>query len=280
MSPETPLTIIASSCNENTSQEGEGEESAAPQQLQLTSSFFSSVLEEKTKTRQECRECDDGSGSVSRDAAAGLDSSTLRYDTSSGMTPQCDQVLPSTSAWPTSTWGSLSQATSSLMQNYDLCSSGENSCYSHRPLLSDSMSKSEDRSTSTENSSTFLTGSFVSMYHDSEYVNLHQKPQEVVHWYRTERVNGEQDGWEVVEVGLDGAIDDAVDTRTQEVVDYPAVKTISDAEFQQLEISQRVEHLEMEVIGDEILVEMDLIVAYDGAMDTNDSSSNINSEEG
>jgi len=263
MSPETPLATIAPSYPENASQEQKDTELAEPQQLQLTSP---SALEETTEGYQGCGE---GSGDVSRDAES--ESSTLRYDTSSCITPQFDLVLKST-------WGTSSQTTSCSMQSYDLCPSDENLCYSRKALLSDSMSKSEDELTGTANSSTFLLGSFVSMYHDSDYVNLHQKPQEVMHWYRTERVSGEQDEWEVVEVGFDGTMDGAMDARTLEVVGYPVTKTLDGPEIQLLMMPQRVVQLEREVVGDEVLAETDLNVACDGAVDTEDSDSD--GEEG
>lgn len=133
------------------------------------------------------------------------------------------------------------------------------------------MSKSDKGSMSTGNSSTFLTGSFVNMYHDSDYVNLHQKPQEVLHWYRTERISGEQDEWEVVEVGSDGTMDGATDPRTLEVIGYPVAKILSSLEFRLLQIPQRVVQLEMEVVGDEVLSETDLIVTCDGLVEDSDS---------
>ncbi|KAF8415407.1 hypothetical protein BGX38DRAFT_1147719 [Terfezia claveryi] len=203
MPSETPLGTIAPSYHENVSQEQKDIALVEPHELQLPPSLSS--------------RCGEDSGDVSRNAES--DSSTLRYDSSSA-TPQYDRILKSSSTWPTPAWGTSSQATSSSMQNYDLCSSDENFCISRRALQNDSVSKFDNGSMSTGNTSTVQTGSFVNMSHDSDYVNLRQKPQEVLHWYRTERISEEQDEWEVVEVGLDGMMDGATDTKTLEVIGY------------------------------------------------------------
>jgi len=257
MSPETPPAIITPSCSENTSQEQQDKEREESQQLQLTTSFSPSVLAGEHEARLEYQDCDEDSEAVSRDT--GSVPPTPGYDASSGAPPQCDQVLKPTS-----------QASSSSIQNYDLCSSDENFCYAHRMLLSESMSTSGSGggSTNTANSSTFLTGSFVNMYHDSDYVNPHQKPEEVLHWYRTERVCGEQDDWEVVEVRLDGAMDGAADTKTLEVVDYHVTKAPGE-ENQIWEMPQRVVR---EVVGDEVLARTDLTVGWEGVVDYEDSN--------
>ena len=136
-----------------------------------------------------------------RDSSTFQSSHLLEPDDITSLCGEKDRLLQDSNTPSKST----SHVASSL-QDYDLCHGDENICFSRRPLLGDPVTSGSDEGSTSTNSS-MMTGSYVTMYHESSYLNFQQRPQEVKHWYRTENGEGDHDEWEVVEVGLDGTVD-------------------------------------------------------------------------
>lgn len=104
------------------------------------------------------------------------------------------------------------------------------------------------------------------MYPDSGYVNLHQTPQEVTHWYRTEMVSAEHDEWEVVEVGIDGTLDGTLDQLDSGTNNSSLRRLFVDSDTQGTHIPlKRLDGGGVEATGD---TNTDSVTSADGEVDT------------
>lgn len=108
----------------------------------------------------------------------------------------------------------------------------------------------------------------MTMQHDPGYGNPQQTPQEVLHWYRTEEPSGEHDEWEVVEVGLDGTLDQAMGPKTPVVIDLTLKNSKRNTEMGLDKDLKKVIHMKIEVIGDEVHADTDFFFGVDGANDS------------
>ena len=233
------------------------------QQQQAISSAASGVLSDRPLEAQENFEFETGTDEQEPESPSSKSHNiTIPIVSLDTATPP-GHTLSST--WPMPTWTTSSLSSESSTQEYFSYPSNENVCCSRQPLLEDWIGSWGDKSTVTTNSSILSTGSYVNMQADSEYGNPLQAPQEILHWYRTEKTSGEQDEWEVVEVGLDGAQDNTASPKVPELIDYPGRRWMMNEETQNL---QEVVHINREVIGDEVHADTDFYFGVDGASDS------------